>query len=157
MDGYFVLCFFLFSTIVKRVKKILLDRSFPLPSPARTKEKNPQKRAENQAGLSLLLEAASGFYFQLMQDVCAAFKLDVPFRSVHYGTKPGHFETSKIHFPTSEGVSKVSKRANKRAQRRVRAKRAVRSKQTSERCERTSERTSEWPSTYVSILVSSRP
>ena len=31
---------------------------------------------------------------------------------VHYGTKPGHFETSKIHFPTSEGVSKVSERAN---------------------------------------------
>ena len=26
----------------------------------------------------------------------------------HYGTKPGHFETSKIHFPTSEGVSEVS-------------------------------------------------
>ena len=25
--------------------------------------------------------------------------------TVHYGTKPGHFETSKIHFPTSEGVS----------------------------------------------------
>ena len=45
----------------------------------------------------------------------------------HYGTKPGHFETSIIHFPTSE------------------------------RCERTSERTSEWPSTYVSILVCSRP
>ena len=30
----------------------------------------------------------------------------------HYGTKPGHFETSKIHFPTSEGVSEVSERAN---------------------------------------------
>ena len=29
----------------------------------------------------------------------------------HCGTKPGHFETSKIHFPTSEGVSKESKRA----------------------------------------------
>ena len=43
---------------------------------------------------------------------------------VHYGTKPGHFETSKIYSPTSE------------------------------RCERTSEWTSEWPSTYVSILVS---
>ena len=28
---------------------------------------------------------------------------------VHYGTKPGHFETSIIHFPTSEGVSEVSK------------------------------------------------
>ena len=24
---------------------------------------------------------------------------------LHYGTKPGHFETSKIYFPTSEGVS----------------------------------------------------
>ena len=30
----------------------------------------------------------------------------------HYGTKPGHFETSKIHFPTSEGVSKVNEQAN---------------------------------------------
>ena len=29
-------------------------------------------------------------------------------RTMHYGTKPGHFETSKIHFPTSE----VSERAN---------------------------------------------
>ena len=27
----------------------------------------------------------------------------------HYGTKPGHLE---IHFPTSEGVSKVSERAS---------------------------------------------
>ena len=33
-------------------------------------------------------------------------------RSPHYGTKLGHFETSKIHFPTSEGVSE---RANGRA------------------------------------------
>ena len=48
-------------------------------------------------------------------------------QQMHYGTKPGHFETSKIHFPTSEW------------------------------CERTSKRTSEWPSTYVSILVYSRP
>ena len=31
---------------------------------------------------------------------------------VHYGTKPGHFETLKIHCPTSEGVSEVSERAN---------------------------------------------
>ena len=38
---------------------------------------------------------------------------------VHYGTKPGHFETSKIHFPTSEGVSEVSERANKRTDERV--------------------------------------
>ena len=33
----------------------------------------------------------------------------------HYGTKPGHFETSIIHFPTTEGVSEVSERANGRA------------------------------------------
>ena len=32
--------------------------------------------------------------------------------TAHYGTKPGHFETLKIHFPTSEGVSEVSERAN---------------------------------------------
>ena len=32
---------------------------------------------------------------------------------VHYGT--GHFETSMIHFPTSEGVSEVSEQASKRA------------------------------------------
>ena len=32
--------------------------------------------------------------------------------AMHYGTKPGHFETSEIHFPTSEGVSEVSERAN---------------------------------------------
>ena len=29
-----------------------------------------------------------------------------------YGTKPGHCEISKIHFPTSEEVSEVSERAN---------------------------------------------
>ena len=34
------------------------------------------------------------------------------FHRVHYGIKPGHFETLKIHFPTSEGVSEVSERAN---------------------------------------------
>ena len=33
-------------------------------------------------------------------------------KGTHYGTKPGHFETSKIYFPTSEGVSEVSERAN---------------------------------------------
>ena len=77
--------------------------------------------------------------------------------AMHYGTKPGHFETLKIHFPTSEGVSEVSERANEWAKRRARAKQAVRSKQMSERCERMKERTSEWPSAYVSILVCSRP
>ena len=36
--------------------------------------------------------------------------------TLHYGTKPGHFETLKIHFPTSEGVSKVSERSEAREQ-----------------------------------------
>ena len=48
----------------------------------------------------------------------------------HYGTIPGNFETLKIQFPTSEGVSEVSKRAIEWAQRRARAKRAVWSKRT---------------------------
>ena len=62
-----------------------------------------------------------------------------------------------IHFPTSEGVSKVSERANEWAQRSARAKRVGRSKQTNERYERTSERTSEWPSTYIWVLGWSGP
>ena len=78
-------------------------------------------------------------------------------QGLHYGTKPGHFETSKIYFPTSKGVSAVSERANEWAQRRARAKRAVRSKRTCERCEQTSEWPSEWPSTAVCIFCCSRP
>ena len=39
--------------------------------------------------------------------------------AAHYGTKPGHFETSKIHFPmseeASERVSGASEQANGRA------------------------------------------
>ena len=42
---------------------------------------------------------------------CSGKRL-IPVRRIHYGTKPGHFETSKIHFLTSEGVSEVSERAN---------------------------------------------
>ena len=33
---------------------------------------------------------------------------------LHSGTKPGHFESSIIHFPTIEGMSEVSERASKR-------------------------------------------
>ena len=35
-----------------------------------------------------------------------------PRPAVHYGTKSGHFERSKFHFSTSEGVSEVSERAS---------------------------------------------
>ena len=53
-----------------------------------------------------------------------------------------HSFYTKNLFPTSEGVSKVSERANEWAQQRARAKRGVWSKRTSERCERTSKWTS---------------
>ena len=55
------------------------------------------------------------FYF-ISSRFVLAFPLFLSLDTVlplHYGTKPGHFETSKIHFPTSEGVSEVSERANK--------------------------------------------
>ena len=37
------------------------------------------------------------------------------FSMMHYGTKPGHFETSIIHFPSNERVTEVSaaRHANK--------------------------------------------
>ena len=69
----------------------------------------------------------------------------------HYGTKPGHFETYKIHFPTCEGVSEVSERANQWAQQRARVKRAVRSKRTSEWCELTDERMDERVTQYLRL------
>ena len=42
----------------------------------------------------------------------AAAEPEAAAAAVHYGTKPGHFETSIFQFPTSEGVSEVSERAN---------------------------------------------
>lgn len=41
--------------------------------------KNP-KRGESQAMLSWCLEAASGFYLTLLQEICTVFDLDLPFR-----------------------------------------------------------------------------
>lgn len=41
--------------------------------------KNP-KRGESQALLSWCLEAASGFYLTLLQEICTVFDLDLPFR-----------------------------------------------------------------------------
>ncbi|ELT91912.1 hypothetical protein CAPTEDRAFT_228702 [Capitella teleta] len=51
------------------------------------KDKQNPKRGEIQASLNLFLETASGFYLFLLQELCSAFKLDVPFRrkSSHYG------------------------------------------------------------------------
>ena len=39
-------------------------------------------------------------------------KLQGENETMHYGTKPGHFETSIIHFSTSLGESEVSEQAN---------------------------------------------
>ncbi|XP_014483239.1 PREDICTED: protein SMG7-like isoform X2 [Dinoponera quadriceps] len=45
--------------------------------------KNP-KRGESQALLSWCLEAASGFYLTLLQEICTIFDLDLPFRRKGY-------------------------------------------------------------------------
>ena len=44
--------------------------------------------------------------------------------AMHYGTRPGHFETSIIHFPTSEGVSEVSERSESSGARKQENERA---------------------------------
>ncbi|XP_066993388.1 nonsense-mediated mRNA decay factor SMG7 [Anabrus simplex] len=44
------------------------------------KDKKNPKRPESQAMLSWCLEAASGFYLTLLQEICTAFDLDLPFR-----------------------------------------------------------------------------
>ncbi|XP_012056621.1 PREDICTED: protein SMG7-like [Atta cephalotes] len=49
--------------------------------------KNP-KRGESQALLSWCLEAASGFYLTLLQEICTVFDLDLPFRSIEYFALP---------------------------------------------------------------------
>jgi len=44
------------------------------------KDKKNPKRNESQAMLSWFLEAASGFYLTLLQEICTTFDLDLPFR-----------------------------------------------------------------------------
>ena len=55
---------------------------------------------------------------------------------MHYGTKPGHFEISKIHFPTSEGVSEVSERRSERSGGRERSEQSGASERVSGASER---------------------
>lgn len=45
-----------------------------------SKDKKNPKRSEYQSLLSWCLEAASGFYLTLLQELCSAFELDLPFR-----------------------------------------------------------------------------
>ena len=63
--------------------------------------------------LALALTLALTLALALALTLALTLALALALALAHYGTKPGHFETSKIHCPTSEGVSKVSERANK--------------------------------------------
>ncbi|KAF7989982.1 hypothetical protein HCN44_008656 [Aphidius gifuensis] len=49
-----------------------------------TKDRINPKRSECQVMLSWCLEAASGFYLTLLQEICTAFDLDLPFRRKSY-------------------------------------------------------------------------
>lgn len=62
--------------------------------------KNP-KRGESQALLSWCLEAASGFYLTLLQEICTAFDLDLPFRrkGYIYGCTSPWKATEKLSVP----------------------------------------------------------
>ncbi|XP_066595298.1 uncharacterized protein [Prorops nasuta] len=51
---------------------------------SQAKDKKNPKRGESQALLSWCLEAASGFYLTLLQEICTAFDLDLPFRRKGY-------------------------------------------------------------------------
>ncbi|XP_078358285.1 nonsense-mediated mRNA decay factor SMG7-like [Oculina patagonica] len=51
-----------------------------------TKERKGSKKVEVQAVLTLFLEAASGFYIQLLQELCLTYRLDIP----------GHVRSSQL-------------------------------------------------------------
>lgn len=50
------------------------------------KERKGSKKAEVQAVLTLFLEASSGFYIQLLQELCLTYRLDIP----------GHIRSSQL-------------------------------------------------------------
>ncbi|KAJ8681477.1 hypothetical protein QAD02_017264 [Eretmocerus hayati] len=51
---------------------------------SQAKDRRNPKRSESQAMLSWCLEAANGFYLTLLQEICSAFDLDLPFRRKSY-------------------------------------------------------------------------
>ena len=61
----------------------------------------PRDDAERQL-VPLKRKALRGTNLEFVRHLCRGVT------SEHYGTIPGHFETSIIHFPTSEGVSEMS-------------------------------------------------
>ncbi|XP_078686149.1 uncharacterized protein LOC144918910 isoform X1 [Branchiostoma floridae x Branchiostoma belcheri] len=74
----------------KKVEQDLWNHAFKNQITAmqmQTKDKTNPSRRDIQASLAVFLEGASGFYLQLLQELCSAFDLDLPFRpkSSNYG------------------------------------------------------------------------
>ncbi|XP_035685493.1 protein SMG7-like [Branchiostoma floridae] len=74
----------------KKVEQDLWNHAFKNQITAmqmQTKDKTNPNRRDIQASLAVFLEGASGFYLQLLQELCSAFDLDLPFRpkSSNYG------------------------------------------------------------------------
>lgn len=65
-------------------------------------KKNP-RRAEAQALLSWCLEAASGFYLTLLQELCSTYDLDLPFRKsvISFGKLKSHNFNEPSNIPQS--------------------------------------------------------
>ncbi|KAK2159240.1 hypothetical protein LSH36_156g11043 [Paralvinella palmiformis] len=70
------------------------------------KDKQNPKRPEIVASLNLFLETASGFYIQLLEELCSAFKLDLPCRR-----KSANIGILKEYGPVAEKV-KVPKQSS---------------------------------------------
>ncbi|XP_071802166.1 uncharacterized protein [Asterias amurensis] len=65
----------------KKVEQDLWNHAFKNQISAlqrKAKDKMNPKRSEVQAMLTLFLDSGSGFYLQLLQEVCCSFKLDIP-------------------------------------------------------------------------------
>ena len=57
--------------------------------------KNP-KRGELVATYNMFLDTASGFFLQLLQEICSAFKIELPMRkkALRYGVLNGEDHSS---------------------------------------------------------------
>lgn len=96
----------------KKVEQDLWNHAFKnqittLQSQAKNRA-NPN-RSEVQANLSLFLEAASGFYTQLLQELCTVFNVDLPCRvkSSHLGIISNKQSSSAIVRPQPSSCSYI--------------------------------------------------
>ena len=94
---------------------LLIERMRGLPLPAWVDDATLQHFKDYNALQFALMGATEEMARLAMGNLLGEIREELAKKAngtAHYGTKPGHFETSKIHFPTSEGVSEVSERAN---------------------------------------------